>query len=330
LPPDRAYSETCAGIGSIMTNYRLLLATGEPAYADLIERTLFNVVAASPAEDGQSFFYTNTLHQRVHGDVPSQTVASPRATSSLRAPWFEVSCCPTNVARTLSSLGAYVATTNDDGLQLHQYADCVIDTELPDGRRINLRVSTAYPTAGRVTIEILEGSETEWTLSLRIPAWAEGNSTVAVNSAAVAQTPGVTAVTRAFAAGDRIEIDLPVEPRWTWPDARIDAVRGTVAVEAGPLVMCVESVDLPAGHEVDSFRVHQGEHPVLADGRITVSAATSELPQDDWPFGSTANRAAVTTELPAVSLVPYYSWANRGSSTMRVWLPLAADSGVAS
>jgi DUF1680 family protein len=330
LPPDRAYSETCAGIGSIMTNYRLLLATGQPAYADLIERTLFNVVAASPAEDGQSFFYTNTLHQRVRGDVPSQTVASPRASSSLRAPWFEVSCCPTNVARTLSSLGAYVATTNDDGLQLHQYADCVIDTELPDGRRINLRVSTAYPTAGSIAIEILEGSETEWTLSLRIPAWAEGKSTVAVNSATVAQTPGVTAVTRAFAAGDRIVIDLPVEPRWTWPDARIDAVRGTVAVEAGPLVMCVESVDLPAGHEVDSFRVHLSEDPVRTDGRITVSAATSELPQYEWPFGSAGNDDPVATiELPTASLVPYYSWANRGSSTMRVWLPLAADSGVA-
>jgi DUF1680 family protein len=136
-------------------------------------------------------------------------------------------------------------------------------------------------------------------------------------------------VTRAFSAGDRIEIDLPVEPRWTWPDARIDAVRGTVAVEAGPLVMCVESVDLPAGHEVDSFRVHMSEVPVLAEGRIAVSAATSELPQHEWPFGSAGNGDPLATiELPAVNLVPYYSWANRGSSTMRVWLPLADDSRV--
>lgn len=100
LPPDRAYSETCAGVGSVMLNHRMLLATGDVTYADAIERALFNVVATSPAADGQAFYYTNTLHQRVAGTVPADAVASPRASSSLRAAWFEVSCCPTNVART--------------------------------------------------------------------------------------------------------------------------------------------------------------------------------------------------------------------------------------
>jgi uncharacterized protein len=326
LPPDRAYSETCAGVGSIMTNYRLLLATGQPEYADLIERTLYNVVATSPAADGQSFYYTNTLHQRVHGDVPSQTVASPRASSSLRAPWFEVSCCPTNVARTLSSLGAYVATTNESGLQLHQYADSEIDTVLPDGQHVALRVSTAYPTAGRVTIEILEDSESEWTLSLRIPTWAKDDFTVTANNATILHTPGVTRIRGAFSAGDRIELDLPVEPRWTWPDARIDAVRGTVAVEAGPLVMCVESVDLTPGHEVDSVRVHASEAPTLSEGSVTVVTETVESEQHAWPFGAASTDGSAELVAPAATrLVPYYSWANRGPSTMRVWLPLADE-----
>jgi DUF1680 family protein len=111
LPPDRAYSETCAGVAAVMLGHRLLLATGDPTYADAVERTLFNVVATSPADDGQAFFYTNTLHQRVPGAVPDPDVASPRASSDLRAPWFNVSCCPTNVARTFATLSAYVAWT---------------------------------------------------------------------------------------------------------------------------------------------------------------------------------------------------------------------------
>ncbi|MDQ7994048.1 MAG: beta-L-arabinofuranosidase domain-containing protein, partial [Propionicimonas sp.] len=122
LPPDRAYVETCASIASIMFSWRLLLATGEERYADLIERTLFNVVATAVAEAGDAFFYTNTLHRRVPGEVPDRNAASPRAFSSLRAPWFEVSCCPPNIARTMASLAGLVASVDADGLQVHQFA----------------------------------------------------------------------------------------------------------------------------------------------------------------------------------------------------------------
>ena len=116
LPSDRAYSETCASIASIMFSWRLLLADGSDAkYADLIERTLFNVVATSPSKEGTSFFYANTLHQRRPGEHAHPDEVSPRASSSLRAPWFEVSCCPPNVARTFASLAAYVATVDDAG-----------------------------------------------------------------------------------------------------------------------------------------------------------------------------------------------------------------------
>ena len=126
LPPDRAYSETCAGVASVQLAWRLLLATGDARFADLAERTLYNVVATSPALDGSGFFYANPLHQRVPGEAPDPDAESPRAASSLRAPWFRVSCCPTNVARTLASLGGYVATTDDGGIQLHQLASCSV------------------------------------------------------------------------------------------------------------------------------------------------------------------------------------------------------------
>ena len=140
LPPDRAYSETCAGIASVMLAWRLLLATGEPRFADLIERTLYNVVATSPAPDGRAFFYANPLHQRVPG-TPRRRSREQRASSSLREPWFLVACCPTNVARTLASLATYLATADGGGVQIHQYVDSRVRTTLDDGRRVGLMVS---------------------------------------------------------------------------------------------------------------------------------------------------------------------------------------------
>ena len=133
LPPDRAYAETCAGIASVMLSWRLLLATGEDKYADLIERTLLNNVLASPRRTGAPSYYTNTLHQRIAGPVPDENQLSHRAESGLRAPWFEVSCCPTNIARTLASVGLYFATASDDGIQLHQYGDYQLTTDLDTG-----------------------------------------------------------------------------------------------------------------------------------------------------------------------------------------------------
>ncbi len=160
LPADRAYAETCAGIASVMLSWRLLLATGDGQYSDLIERTLLNNVLASPRADGRAFYYTNTLHQRTPGRVPDQHQLSHRAESGLRAPWFEVSCCPTNVARTLASVSLYFATASSDGIQLHQYGDYRVSTVL-DAGPVTLQVSSAYPDSFTVSVHILEAPADE-------------------------------------------------------------------------------------------------------------------------------------------------------------------------
>ncbi|MFE2938165.1 glycoside hydrolase family 127 protein [Streptomyces sp. NPDC059255] len=329
LPPDRAYAETCAGVASVMLGWRLLLATGDPRYADLAERTLFNVVATSPSEDGRTFFYANTLHRRSRGTVPPANAQSPRAESSLRAPWFAVSCCPTNVARTLALLPAYLATADDRGVQLHQYADAEIATTLPGGHAVALRVRTDYPYGGRVTVRITRSADRPWTLSLRVPAWAAGATAwlVDVDGARRPVAPGTAAVTRAFRAGDEIRLELPVAPRWIGADPRVDAVRGTVAVQRGPLVYCAESVDLPGGQEADAVRVDPTADPedgpdgtVVVPGELAVAGLQSEAP---WPYRPLGEAAAPAERAPGIVLVPYHSWANRGPSTMRVWLPKA-------
>jgi DUF1680 family protein len=383
LPPDRAYSETCAAVGSVMFTWRLLLALGGPQYADLIERTLYNVVATSPSAEGTAFYYANTLHQRRPGSTPSPDEPSPRASSSRRAPWFAVSCCPPNVARTLAGLAAYVASVDDDGLQLHQYAAARISTALPDGRRIALDVETNYPQDGVIRVEIRQTPAEEWTLTLRVPAWAEGAKVFVHPVSGPASTrpvsPGAVTVTRAFETGDVVELQLPIVPRFTSADPRIDAVRGCIAVERGPEVLCLESVDLirsahggradgkasetlilddetgdrggPAG-DIGLIAVDTSVAPREAEGRVVVRLRLAAgYSRRAWPYSSPAvqaldvvNQSAADginepTAKPAhgvhndaaadgwldVPLIAYHDWANRGPSTMRVWIPRYSD-----
>ncbi|WP_449386200.1 glycoside hydrolase family 127 protein [Cellulomonas soli] len=315
LPPDRAYCETCAGVGSVMVAWRLLLASGDVGWGDVAERALYNVVAASPAQDGRAFFYTNPLHKRVPGEPADPDEVSPRALSRLRAPWFEVSCCPTNVARTVAQLAAYLATASDDGIQLHQYAPARIATTLGDGSPVGLEVRTRYPDEGTVTVRVTHAPARAWEIALRIPAWATG----ATLDGEPVEGP-VARVRRVFAVGDEVTLHLPVRPRVTLPDDRIDAVRGCVAVEKGPVVLCVESTDLPDGLQVDQVRLDLSG-PVADDpaGAVALGVRVRQ-PDDAWPYrGATASAVG---EPFALHLVPYHSWANRGPSTMRVWVPV--------
>src|SRR6185437_734893 len=171
LAADRASAETCAAIGSIMLSWRLLLHTGESKYADLIERTLLNAVLVSPREDGRAFYYANTLHQRTLGATPAEDELNERAEATLRAPWFEVSCCPTNVARTLASVSSYFATSTAEGIQIHQFGEASIRTTTGAGTRVEVLMRAAgYPFEGTITLDV--SSEDEVEISIRIPAWA--------------------------------------------------------------------------------------------------------------------------------------------------------------
>src|SRR5699024_10309046 len=191
-------------------------------HGDLIERVLYNVISTCVAEDGQAFFYTNTLHKREPGsEVPRDEIA-PRAASSMRAPWLAVSCCPPNVARTLASLDAYVATKDADGVQLQQYATSQIRTTMDDGCPVGMKVSTDYPQQGRVQVRITEDATRAWTLGPRVRAWAGGAAVLHAFGEETVAEPGYVQVRREFRAGDEVILDLPVQPRWTRADHRVD------------------------------------------------------------------------------------------------------------
>jgi len=311
LPPDRAYCETCAAIASIMWNWRLLLVTGESRFADLLERTLYNGFLSGLSLDGGSFFYTNPLQSR---------------NGKRRHSWHPVACCPPNIMRLLASLHHYLATTSDRGVQLHQYATSTIRAVVPVAGTVELAVETGYPWSGSVAVEVVACGDTEWTLSLRVPGWARG---ALVDGRPVA--PGYTELTRRWRPGDRVDLELDVSPRLTAPNPRIDAVRGCLALERGPVVYCFEAGDLPAGAhladvavEIDAAPADSGPLPALG-GLPGVSVAGVVHDLDGWRQIEYVDVRELPRNGTAASVrllaVPYFAWANRGDGGMRVWLP---------
>jgi uncharacterized protein len=298
LPPDRAYCETCAGIASIMWSWRLLLATGKACYADLIERTLLNCLAAATSPDGRAYFYVNPLQVRSAGfAAPGPPVR--------REPWHGCACCPPNIARLRAALHHYVATFDGSGVQVHQY---FAGTLRHDG--IRLVLDTRYPWDGTVTFAVRDTPPSAWTLTLRVPAWCAA-ATVRVNGAPLPATPtqGQLAIDRIWHVGDTVELVLDMPPRITRPHPRVDAVRGCVAVERGPLVYCLEEVD----HAARPFE------DIVLD--TAGPARTVERP--DLLGGTTllALRGRLNADPIDITAVPYFQWANREAGAMRVWIP---------
>jgi uncharacterized protein len=323
LPSDRAYCETCAAIASVMWSWRLLLATGNGRYADLIERTLFNATVSGLSLDGERFFYVNPLQLR-RGDDQTSSQSPGRG----RQAWYGTACCPTNVMRFLASIEQYFWTRSADGIQLHQFASGEVSLE-HDGGTIKLNVATRYPWDGRVEIEVSSSSSSPWTLSVRIPAWC-GDAAVSVNGAGQKlrrSLLGYVEIERTWVKGDRVVIDLPMPVRRTRAARDVDSAYGCTALERGPLVYCVEQRDCPEGSSPERLRIIDGEVRPEAPEEALGGAIPLEVPvvfaeQDRAAFPYAEQIAPERYGAPVrVKAVPYYAWANRGVGPMRVWLP---------
>jgi DUF1680 family protein len=326
LPSDRAYTETCAAIASVMLAWRLLLATGDERFADAIERAMLNAVLPGISLDGLAFYYVNPLQRR-----PAE--ATERA--SERKPWYPCACCPPNVMRTLSSFEHLMATTDERGLQLHQYAEGEVTAELPGLGQVSLRIETDYPWDGHIVVIVEETPDQEWTLGLRIPDWCRAWGLRVQGQQVDAEArDGRVGLSRAWAPGDVIELDLEMSARFTAPDPRIDAVRGTLAIERGPLVYCLEDADLPDGVVLEDVAIdvavapslRSTPHPALGTRPVAVTLHARPRPRAAWPYADAAAATDADVETSAslsVDLHPYFAWANRGAGAMRVWIPRA-------
>ncbi len=315
LPNERAYTETCAAIGSVMWNWRMLALNGEAEYADLIEQTLYNAVLPGFSLDGQHYFYQNPL-----ADDGSHR----------RLPWFGCACCPPNVARLLASLPGYLYGKSGDALWVHLYAKGEALFHLEGHDPVRLRQNTRYPWDGEVEITV-EG-EGEFSLMLRIPSWCSEGATVAVNgdpSDLEISSGSYFELHRAWTRGDTVRLDLPMPVRLVESHPYVAENRGRVALMRGPLLFCVEKADNP-GFELRDLVLDGGTPtvryaPDLLDGVAVIEARGHTVePDDGW--NETLYRTASPDgghrdeKMREVVAIPYYAWANREPGAMLVWL----------
>jgi DUF1680 family protein len=316
LPNARAYTETCAAIGSVMWNWRMLLLTGEAKYADLMEWTLYNAFLPGLSVDGQAYFYVNPLADEG---------------SHRRQPWFACACCPPNIARAIASIGGYVYTTAGTDIFLHLYAQGAAEISLADGRVVRLRQETRFPWDGEIAISV--ESDAEFGINLRIPGWCEQGARVEVNGAPAgeAMRPGeYVRLHRHWRGGEVVRLSLPMPVRLLESHPRVTENWGRVAIARGPLVYCVEQADHP-GVDLNGLHLRRDlefspDRPPgdLGDGVSLVADAAVRVEDPIWQ--STLHRTVTADGDPEYAAtqmraIPYHLWANREAGAMRVWLP---------
>ena len=324
LPSDRAYAETCASIANFMWNWRLLLATGKSRYADVMELTLYNIIAGSTASDGCKFFYSNPLQYRTGHFTAFDTDASERLT------WFTCSCCPPNIGRIVATLHHYVASAKNDSFALHLYSEGAINATLSSGVKVGLNITTKYPSNGAMKIAVTENGK--YTLKLRVPEWCKDYS-LSVNGAALSEKSdslGYINISRDWASGDVIEFDLKMTAEFLKPHPRIDAVRGSVSLRKGPVVYAIEQADVQdKGYFVDDFSVDP--KAAINETKISITGFGDVPALEISGYYETykdANAYPYANPLPVVqsptvkiTAIPYSRWGNRVKGGMKVWIP---------
>ncbi len=340
LPNDRSYAETCAAIASVMLSYRLLLATGEAKYADLIERTVYNAVLAGVSIDGTSFLYANPLQVRDDEEVIADSGGIRRQS------WFTCACCPPNVMRFLACLPHYVAARSELGVAIYQLMPSTVRVGGPGGAELALEIRSDLPWGrGQVEIEVGESGHGAWELFVRRPAWSVATQAELLRAGAgEGASVGYDHRRRGFvfnrvwARGDRVKIDLRMRPRFLAAHPAIDACRGLVAIERGPVVYCLEARDLPRGVRLRDVAVDFRGRPRLQrvaelDGCMGLRLKGEQRLMPGWlglPYRS-ASRGLLDLPSRPVELlaVPYGLWGNRDGGAMRVWVPGVSASAVA-
>jgi DUF1680 family protein len=303
-----------------MWNWRMFLISGEARYCDVLEQTLYNSVLSGISLDGTSFFYTNTLRQL--NPMPAE-LRWPRH----RQKTLGCFCCPPNVLRTIAQSSTYAYAMSERGIHVILYGNSSVTAN-----GMKLTQATDYPWDGRVRITVNDTAGTEFTVALRIPGWAKG-ATVGVNkqrSEAPVEAGTFHEIQRKWSAGDVIELDLPMPVRLIEAHPLVEEARNQVAVMRGPLVYCVEGVDLPAGVRV--LDVHLPLEPNLTPSRMKELGDVVVLEGKGVAVASSAWANQLYRDLsPTVRkrqefhlvLIPYFAWDNRGESEMSVWLPLS-------
>lgn len=320
LPNSSAYCETCASVGMVFWNQRMNLLTGESKYIDVLERSLYNGALDGLSLSGDRFFYGNPLSS---------------AGNYGRSEWFGTACCPSNIARLVASLGDYVYGRSENGIWVNLFV--ASNTTFKFGKTdVPLQLDTNYPWDGNVKLSVNPAKKVAYALHVRIPGWANNvpvpgklyeftnasNAKVEVlvngKPATYQVEKGYAVIDRTWQKGDVVEVKLPMDVRQVAARSEVKADQNRIALQRGPLVYCVEGVDnadkvwnllVPAQPTFETKK-----HQVLDEPVVAIQANLSIV--EAAPDG-----LSIQTKPQTITAIPYYTWANRGKSTMQVWLP---------
>jgi DUF1680 family protein len=322
LPNAQAYGESCAAIGNMMWNWRMLAASGEARFTDVIERALYNGINSGMSLDGTTYCYRNPL------------AFDPSSGDKIRNPWYDTTCCPPNLERTFASLPGYFYSTSKDGVFVHLYDNSVLDWRLESGAPLKIRQKTNYPWDGEVRLTVTPSEPTDFTLHVRIPGWVK-RAKVAVNGKALdgVQPGQYLLIRRRWSPGDTVALDFPMTPDVISSNPRVSENRGRVAVQRGPVVYCMEQLDQPNSPALADLSILSGpaagaafhaEYKSDLLGGVTVlhhSGAALEVSSSKEALYMPASPDTPKMRPQNLTLIPYYVWANRQPTSMQVWVP---------
>lgn len=311
LPNQTAYAETCAAIGLDMWNHRMFIASGDARYLDVMERVLYNGFLSGVSLEGNSFFYTNPLQSDG---------------THLRTEYFEVACCPANLARLMGQLPGFIYARQDRRIYVNLFIGSEAEIELDDSS-VKISQQTDYPWEGAVQLTVDPGVPTQLQLRVRIPGWArnapvpsdlyvftddsEVRPVLQINGETVvlATQNGFAVIDRTWHPGDTVQLQLAMPARRVAAHPDVEDNEGRLAIQRGPLVYAIEAVDNGgAAHDVW----------MPADAQLTVSFRP-EMLGGVAVLNGVAYRGEEAFEMLAV---PYFAWANREPGEMAVWLPV--------
>ena len=322
LPHSTAHNETCANIGNMLFNWRMLQATADAKYMDVVENCLYNSVLPGISIDGEKYFYTNPL--RLTDELPYK-LRWPKERKKL----ISCFCCPPNTLRTLCQAQDYLYSVAPKRIYINMYGASRLQTKVDGIGDITLAQETEYPWDGSVALRIEQlkvRRDTAFDLALRIPSWTN-EPIVLVNGERVAlqQEKGYLIINRVWKKGDVVMLELPMKTTIVEANPLVEESRGQVAVVRGPIVYCVESQDLN-GIDIDDIAL-----PVAAqfrtvemtiDGTHVVALETEAYVRNEpsWD-GQLYRPASIEKQKKTIRFIPYFAWGNRDKGEMTVWLP---------
>ncbi|HEX8015870.1 MAG TPA: glycoside hydrolase family 127 protein [Flavobacterium sp.] len=322
LPNATAHTETCANIGNVLWNWRMLQITGDAKYADIVELALYNSVLSGISLEGKEFFYNNPLN--VSKDLPFK-----QRWSKEREGYIALSnCCAPNVTRTIAEVSNYAYNFSKEGLYVNLYGSNNLNSTTLAGEKIEIEQQTNYPWDGKVTLKIVKAPKEVYAFLLRIPGWSQG-ATISVNGKNINEaiaSGSYQKIAQKWKKGDVIELNIPMPVQLMQANPLVEEVKNQVAVKRGPIVYCLESDQLPANTSInevvldvnskfttDFIKVHDRQ-------LLSITASSSINNDASWDKKLYKPLSAKDNKEYTVKLIPYFAWGNHGKGEMSVWL----------